>query len=185
MQKIAAVTIIVLLATCFPVGTCIAEQHQGMEEFYQSLRDNTYADYQKALQMSEAERQRKAKEKLPPVSPEVHAQALSAMKFLLYNKAMFSVICAEAAVNKASASVDEDIKTVHECVSTKTGDMMKYLKLGDYADTLGTKKFVGCEIKARDFRRESRFPPFDFLRDPKGPRILDFAAANKCITSEL
>src|SRR5438045_1754644 len=155
----AAPFMILLTAACFPIATCLGQQEQPIEKFYQSLREGVYADYQKTLEMRQVERRRKAKEKLPSLTPKEDEQGMSAIRFLIYNKAMFFVICAEGA--DRTVSPEQGIASVKECVAARTDEMMKYLKLGDYADTLGSAKFVGCEIKARNFRRELRFPPYD------------------------
>lgn len=183
MRRAAAAMLIVLAAACFPIATGLAQQVQSIEQLYQSLRDDAFADYQKSLGLAEEERQRKIREQLPPSTPKQHAQGAYLVKFILYNKVIFYVICAEGIDRNLPA--EKGAVMVKQCVAEKTEEMMKYLKLGDYAGTIGVKRFVGCEIRSRDFRREQRFPLFDFLRDAKGPEIIDFAVANECITAGL
>ncbi|TWI70823.1 hypothetical protein IQ16_03234 [Bradyrhizobium huanghuaihaiense] len=170
-----------LAPVCSLPAIAVAQENPSIDKFYQSLKDTVYDDFQKFLEMAAQERQRKIREKLPPSTDKQVAEGTSGIKFLLYNKAILFVICAESA--DRSVLPEKGIAVVNQCVSSKTVEMMKYLKLNDHAATFGNKKLVSCAIKARDFQREARFPPFDFLRDPNGPEIIDFAAAIDCITT--
>jgi hypothetical protein len=51
------------------------------------------------------------------------------------------------------------------------------MKLTEYASVIENDKLLKCEMKARDFKTELRFPPYEFLRNSTGPAVLD----NDCI----
>ena len=108
------------------------------------------------------------------------ARHLSAVRFLVYNQATFQVLCAEQSLGKP---VDEALKTTHSCVDEKQDQLDKYLKLEDYIRTLGEQTFLKCQIRSRDFKNEIRFPPYEFLRDSRGPRLLNFSSMNECLVS--
>ncbi|MGY8635814.1 hypothetical protein RAD15_25415 [Bradyrhizobium sp. 14AA] len=165
------------------VVACFAAEVLDTNALYETLRRSTYADLQQFREAAEKERQRKIRDKVPPLTAERAAEGDSAIAFVLYNKTMIYVACAEALANNPPQQPGED--ALKECVSAKGVQFNKYLKLTEYADSLGSKKFAICEMKARDYERETRFPPYDFLRDPRGPRLLDFGIMNECLTSEL
>lgn len=182
MQRYVRAGLILLASVCcFPATALSVENDASIESFYHSLRDELYADYQRFVDMAKAERQRKMREKLPALTDKESSEGTSAIKFLLYNKAIFFVLCAESA--DRSDLPEQGVAAVKQCVSAKTADMMRYLKLNDHPETFGNRRLVSCAIKARNFQREASFPPFEFLRDPKGPEIIDFPTAINCITA--
>jgi hypothetical protein len=178
-HHLAAVTLC-LGAICFSVSSCFGAEQQPIDKFYQARRADAYAMYQQLSEAAEQERQRKVREKLP--SNYQKEEGNSAFRLIVYNKVMFLVICTETA--DVAKPVEVVAKAIDDCVWRKNAAMTKFWQLADYTNLIGDRKFASCEIKARDFRREVRFPPFDFLYD-KGLKILDFEVMNECLTSGL
>jgi hypothetical protein len=181
-QRLAAATLC-LGITFVPISSFSKEEQQPIDQYYQSFRDDARAMYQQMLDASEKERQRKVREKLPPTSQEVHEQAKSLYRAVVYNKIMFHVICVEDVDLKQSE--EAFAKAVEDCASRKDAAMSKFWRLLDRAPAIGERKLANCEIRARDFSREKRFPPFDFLADREMLKILDYEAMNECMASDL
>jgi hypothetical protein len=178
----AAAATLCLAATCLPAPICSGEEQEPIDKYYRARRADAYAMYQQFLEAAEQERQRKVREKLPPLTAEEVEEGKSVIRLLVCNKVMFWVICTETTDRAQPFEVFS--KTVEDCASRKNAAMTKFWKLLDYAKVIGDQRFARCEIKARDFRRETRFPPFDFLSD-QGLKILDFEVMNDCMTSGL
>jgi hypothetical protein len=176
--------VITLLAATWVFSTgCLSDDLDSLTQFYKGREAVFRTQYNEAMKAVEAEAVRKAKAGEPAATSKESTQGLSAIRFLFYNQAAFQVLCAEQL--ETSKSFDDASKAVHACIDAKADQLTKYLKLEEYMGTLGDDKFIKCQIKARDYKNETRFPPYDFLRDPTGPKLLDFAALNECIMSGL
>jgi hypothetical protein len=174
----------VLLLLLFALRTCAAEAQPKIDDFYQSIESNIREQYEEFLKSSESERQRKKKAGEPPLTADQSKEGMSAGRFIIYNRTILTVLCAEQTARTAqSANFDE----VEKCFIDKRDQMNKYLKLEEYAGTLGAEKFTRCQIKTRNFTDEIRFPPYGFLRDPTGygPKLYHFDELNECILSGL
>jgi hypothetical protein len=172
----------VLLLLLFALRTCTAEAQPKIDDFYQSIESNIGEQYDEFLRSSESERQRKERAGERPLSADQFKAGMSAARFVIYNRTILTVLCAEQTARTAqSANFDE----VDKCFIGKRDQMNKYLKLEEYIGTLGAEKFTRCQIKTRNYEDEIRFPPYGFLRDPTGerPKLYHFDALNECILS--
>jgi len=143
----------------------LAAGFEPIYKFYQSIESNLREEWDGFLKAAEIERERKRKSGKPPLSDEESKQGTSAARFIIYNRTVLTVLCAE------ENSRTDDFDKVQECFVAKRDQMNKYLKLEEYVKTLG------------NYADEVRFPPFEFLIDPTGPRLYNFDALNDCILS--
>jgi hypothetical protein len=152
-------------------------------EFYKSLEADARAAYKKALADFNSAKDKRVLAGEVIVTAAKERDAISGLRMMQYNKFASIGICADM------AAVERDAKkvgaSVEKCSVERNLELVKWTKLSDYVGTIGADKMTKCEIKARDFANEVRFPPFDFLVDRSGPPLLDFKKLNECILNYL
>jgi hypothetical protein len=156
---------------------------EPIDAFYKAREKVVREAYDAAMVAIQVERERKAKAGELASTATEHSQGLSALRFMLYNKVIIQVLCARQIDSRTG--VEKGQAAAVACMDSKHDHLTKYLKLEDYVVNLGAQTFLKCEIKTRDYKSEVRFPPYEFLRDTTGPKIIDFAAMNDCILANV
>jgi hypothetical protein len=151
--------------------------------FYKSLEGDIRKFFDKAVADFNIAKNKRIKAGKIVVTPAMEREALAGIRMMAYNKGASYGICAdkfasEHDIDKASASIDK-------CVEERNFAMLKASKLTDYINTVGADKMAKCELKARDFENETRFPPFEFLIDEHSPQLIDFGKLNECVMGGL
>jgi hypothetical protein len=180
---IALAPFILAALMAFLVSAGIAQEASLAENLYKGTEQSIRADYAKSSDLIEIERKRKISAGEPPV-PASHAPiADRGIKQLLYSKAVTAAVCGEQSFQQ-SKDADAASRFLKTCMDEKSNDMLKALKMGDYATIIDRRKSARCEMKARDYANEIRLPPFDFLRTADGPPLFDYKALTDCLLSD-
>jgi hypothetical protein len=182
MPKLAAFGLIAFLCS---TSLCRADDDDPIVKFYLSLEEDARKVYDTLEPAVAAERERKLRAGEPALSPNQLAEGTYAAREILYNKTLFYPLCAEEKHGTSGGSFEQLKRDVLECVNRKQDQLFELAQLEKYATVIGDRKFLSCEIKARDFKSERRFPPFAFLRDPRGIKAIDYGKMNECIKSQL
>ena len=183
--SLATVTVIALALGARSTSCLGSELTPPLKEFYEVLQSEIRNDYDRFQKGAEAERLRKAKTGGLPLASYKIKEGFKGMQFILYNKAVSRALCYEQTA-PGSKKPDEWKQKYEECAAAKMAQLVKYTKLvTDYVPLMGNGKDLKCEIKARDFENESRFPPYDFLRNSDGPKLLDLGLMNECLLAGL
>jgi hypothetical protein len=79
-----------------------------------------------------------------------------------------------------------DAAQVTQCRARGISEISKFFKLGtDYGDAIDKMTAALCEMRARLFDEERKFPPFDFLAGEAplfhDPPLFDLAKSNICV----
>jgi len=166
------------------VAECVSDQKGfDAERLYRRSESNFRADFDKSLEYIKLERERKAKAGEPQLSKEETETGLAGVQSLLYNKAISFVLCGEQAVSDGYTDRSND--KLDACFAARQRETAKFMKLStEYASVLSDDKLLKCEMKSRDYESEIRFPPYEFLRNTRGPYVFDFKAMNECILSD-
>jgi hypothetical protein len=182
MKHLLLATVTVIALALGAGSTCLGgELTPPLKKFYELLQSEIRTDYDLAQKGAETERLRKVKAGELPLASDKIKEGFKAIQFILYNKAVSKALCYEQTV-PASKKPDEWEQQYKECASAKMAQLIKYTKLmTDYAPLIGNLKYLRCELKTRDFANESRFPPYDFLRNSDGPKLLDLELTNGCL----
>jgi len=182
----AVLTLAIILGTA---STCLGgEPTPFFKKFYDSIQSNIREEYDVAQRLVETERLRKAQAGEPPLTSDQVKLGFEGVRSILYHKAVSMALCYEQSgtVNKDLHERENKFK---ECISVKLAQLaeqsLKLSKLGEYLTSIGKQKYQRCEMKARDFENESRLPPYDFLQNSDGPKLLDFGLMNECLLAGL
>jgi hypothetical protein len=147
------------------------------------MENDARAEYQKFKEGGAVEAERKKRAGEPSLTEEDRIFVTYAAKELIYNKVLFYPLCLDqAAGNKA---LESSRGSVMECVNKKQDELFEASQLEKYAPMIGERQYFACQLKARDFKSERRFPPFEFLRDNRDLRVIDYGKANGCVKSLL
>jgi len=117
------------------------------------------------------------------------AAATDGVRVLTYFKAVSYAACAVSALDgntNTSGRLRYNPEKFEVCAKSANNEILKFTNLSDYRHALGAD-FVRCEVKARQFERESNMKPFGFLRlqtTSATHRVYDFAEFNRCIQSK-
>jgi len=160
--------------------------NKAIDRQYESNRDQLRSMMMNAERVLDEEVKKKvAKGVIAQPTPEKRSQALEFAKTFNYNKAINQMRCAYEMRKYRPLEGTELEKEFQSCTNRLQGEMIKYSKLSDYASSFDPKKMMACEIKARDFEMERRFPPFEFLKTRDGPPAFNFKVLNDCLISSL
>jgi hypothetical protein len=152
-------------------------------KLYLLMENDARALFQKYNEGAVVEADRKKRAGEPPLTEEDRSFGSYAAKEFIYNKVLFHPLCLDqAGGNKAHENLT---RPVMECVNKKQDELFEASQLEKYAPMVGERKYFACQVKARDFRSERRFPPFEFLRDNRDLRVIDYGKANECVKSLL
>ena len=182
MVKLAAFA---LAVSAYSTTVCIADDNDPTVKFYLSLEPDARRLYDTFEPAAAAERERKRRAGEPALTPQQTANGLYAGRELIYNKVLFYPLCADEKFGASGASFERMKRDLQDCVNQKQDQLFEWAQLEKYITVLGDRKFLSCEVKARDFKSERRFPPFEFLRDPHGLKVIDYGKMNDCIKSQL
>lgn len=172
------------------VGLALLTNSMGLAEsdaalgFYRSFEPEARKLYKDFEEGARIERDRKLRAGEPALTPEQVAFGMYAAKEIIYNKVLFYPLCAEIHMTQ-NMSLEALKPKIDKCAKGKQDDLFEYSQLEQYVSVLGDRKFIACEVKARDFPSERRFPPFEFLRDGRSLRVIDYGKMNNCIKSQL
>ena len=176
----ASAMILALVCVVAPSKQCAADYDLLVQEAYRRGESDAKKQLDDFFKGAEVERLRKAKAGEPAATSDQQREALKGIKFMIYNRAATNGICAAQAF-KISGSPDAAWGAFKQCVEKRNAEMLKFVKLGDYASLPANRSDINCELRGRDFGNERRFPPFDFVQDGLGPALLDFEVVNSCL----
>lgn len=182
MQSRTATTVIALWL--FACSLAFAETKKPFaDSLYKNHENRIREDLGRSFELAKLERERKIKAGEPPISPQIERDGSDGIRLVLYNKAVIYATCADEAAN-ASKMEGEVLTAATACMNSKSTEMLKFTKLMEYSDSIGARKLTACEMKARDYKNELRFPPYEFLRTSSGPKLFDFKMLNDCILAD-
>lgn len=164
---------------------CRADDEDPTVKFYFSLEQDARKLYDTFEPAAAAERERKLRAGERALTPKEQADGMYGFREIIYNKTLFYPLCAEERHGTSGGSFEQMKRTLLECVNRKQDELFELGQLEKYAPVIGNRNFLACEVKARDFKSERRFPPFDFLRDPRGVKAIDYGKMNECIKAQL
>jgi len=155
------------------------------DRFYRDLEPETRAGYAQFWEGAEVERKRKIAAGLPPATDRDLRDAELGIKALLYNTAVRKTLCFEQALSRGK-DYETGLRITKDCLEQHAEEFIKFSKLADYASVISRAKSTRCEMKSRDYKNETRFPPFDFLRTPneREPQLFDHKMFNDCLLSD-
>ena len=167
-------------------GSAIAQGHPfSAEQFYRDLEPEVRANLKDGWEKAEVETKRRAAAGLPHMTDGTKGIVDDTLKLLVYNAAVRKTLCFEQAM-KLGENKETTAQIVKSCLDRTSNDFAKYNKIIDYINSMPPAKSARCEMKARDYENEIRFPAFDFLRDAKenAPRLFDFKAFSDCLLAD-
>ena len=102
--------------------------------------------------------------------------AVEGLKFVFYNKAYIYYSCARSLKGNFAG------QPFFDCASDRLQGAQEAIKLSEYTSLLGNPMILRCELKARLFKAEIEFQPYDFLvREHNGNALVDFEKLNACL----
>ncbi|WP_441230070.1 hypothetical protein AB7828_10135 [Tardiphaga sp. 215_C5_N2_1] len=149
--------------------------------FYKSLEADGRIEFNRLVANANAEKEKRVRAGKVIVTPTNERAAMSAMRMMMYNKLASIGVCADRFTGERDIS--RAGQAIAKCAEERNQEAVKWYKLTDYIETVGESKMTRCEMKARDFKNEVRFPAFDFLIDDRNPPLFDFRIMNECIMS--
>ncbi len=177
----AAIAMLAGLSPC----AALSQEASLTTKFYQSLEPEFRAQYEKFLAGVEVEKARKAKAGEPAATLLEQKLGTRGAKTLIYNTAVIKALCAEQVglPVKDESAFERDYKS---CITDRMIEVLKFMKLAGYVDSLPPLKSTRCEMKSRDYKNEIRFTPYDFLLSDGGLDLpmMDYKALNACLLSD-
>jgi hypothetical protein len=151
------------------------------EIIYERSEVGIRAEWLQTFEHAKLERERKAQAGERSLSAREEKDGTAGIQLLLYNRAVIFATCGEDAAKNRTSEADFSAES-DACVKSKLSELVKYIKLSEYAGTIGVKKYTACEMTSRDYSSEARFAPYDFLRG-SDIKLFDFKSLNDCLLS--